>query len=624
MQRAAHSPVPLNITRRDFVNGALAGSGAMLSTKTSLAETTAQTSKKNAWDGYGGVGDYARSHGNTPEVVGAAHKIRDRAYGPLDQETTIELPGVLDLVVVGGGMSGLGAAFEFKKRASPGQRCLILDNHSMVGGESKRNEFVVNGQPVFGPQGANDFGVPDPGVESYELFTELGLPRAYEYANWNETYKPLKFAYDHYGPMYWLAEHVDTGYYLHDENRWTDDFLEGVREHSSLKQDFARLKNLAEKPYEGPSFERWLDSMTYQHYLEEILRLSPEITRFINPVLASSIGLGADVISAYGAFQLGLPGVNAFSEPWRPDVKALQSFPGGNDGIARHALKYVIPKAIAGDSSFASIMNASIDFSALDQPDSRIGVRLDATVISVRHVTDPEESELVEIIYAKHGRLYRLKARGVVMASGGWVNRHIVKDLPEQHRRAYEAFHHAPMMVVNVALINWRFLYELGYTAFRWFDGFGFFCNLRNSMQIGDHRPRLDPNQPTVLTLYVPFMFPGLPLREQTTRGRTELLSTSFFDYEKKILDQFTTMFGATGFDPVKDVAGIVLNRWGHAYVCPQPGFYFGQNAEKGPSDVIRQPHGRVTFGHSELRGHQYWSGAMSEGRRATAQVFEM
>jgi len=32
-------------------------------------------------------------------------------------------------------------------------------------------------------------------------------------------------------------------------------------------------------------------------------------------------------------------------------------------------------------------------------------------------------------------------------------------------------------------------------------------------------------------------------------------------------------MFGAAGFDPGRDIAGIVLNRWGHAYVNAGPGF---------------------------------------------------
>ena len=74
----------------------------------------------------------------------------------------------------------------------------------------------------------------------------------------------------------------------------------------------------------------------------------------------------------------------------------------------------------------------------------------------------------------------------------------------------------------------------------------------------------------------------------------------------------------------VKDIAGIILNRWGHAYVNPGPGFIIGTNGNPAPPDVIREPIGRIAIGHSELRGHQYWSGAAAEGRRAVESLLDL
>ncbi len=620
--------MPLDITRRDFLNATLIGAGAALTRSAAPRELFAQQINKNPWDGYGGVGDYARSHGNTWKAVRIAHQIRDGHFDEIAPDKIIDTGEEYELVVVGGGMSGLGAAFEFKKAAATGQRCLVIDNHPIFGGESKRNEFIVNNQRLIGPQGANDFGGEQvPGTESYELYTALGLPAEYEYRDWSSRNKPLKFAYDHYNPMLWAAEKVSIGHFYDQGTHWVADFWKGGLDRApysdQVRQDFIRWKTTRERPFQGDGFERWLDSMSYQRYLEKVLKLSPEVTRYVNPVVASAIGLGADVISAYGAYQLGLPGVTAFDDPWEPDLKALQSYPGGNDGIARHALKLLIPQAISGDHSFEAILNGRVNFNALDDSENIVRIRLDATVVRLEHEGEPSQSEWVAVTYVKDDRLFLLRARGVVMASGGWANRRIVRDLPEQHREAYAAFHHAPMLVVNVALTNWRFLYELGYTACRWFSGFGFFCNIRNPMQVGEYRPPLDPKQPTILTFYVPFSYPGLSLRDQLVRGRLELLRTTFSEYEEKILEQMERMFGPAGFDRAKDVAGIILNRWGHAYVCPQPGFYFGTEGRMAPPDVIRQRHGRVAFGHAELRGHQYWSGAMSEGRRAARQVLE-
>ena len=140
-------------------------------------------------------------------------------------------------------------------------------------------------------------------------------------------------------------------------------------------------------------------------------------------------------------------------------------------------------------------------------------------------------------------------------------------------------------------------------------------------MWVGNHRPPLDPKRPALLTFYVPFYYPGQPIQKQGSMGRAELLSTPFSSYERKIRQQLAVLFGEAGFDPQRDIAGIVLNRWGHAYVNPQPGFYFQPNGAPAARDVIRRPFGRIAFGHSELVGHQYWLGAINEGKRAMEQV---
>ena len=210
------------------------------------------------------------------------------------------------------------------------------------------------------------------------------------------------------------------------------------------------------------------------------------------------------------------------------------------------------------------------------------------------------------------------------MAGGSWLTRLVVRDLPEDYKLAYQNFHRSPLLVVNVALINWRFLYELGLTGGRWFDGFGFSCNIRQPMLVGSYRPPLDPDRPTILTFYVPFYYPGQPVHEQGVQGRHELFSTSYADYERQIREQMLRLFGSAGFDPRKDIAGIILNRWGHAYLDPQPGFYFGRDGKPAPRDVVRKRYARIAFAHSEMDGHQNWTGAVMEGRRATDQLLEV
>jgi spermidine dehydrogenase len=622
------------VTRRDFLNGVLLGSGAALLSKP--APITAQTAPFSApaadWYGYGGVGDYAASHGNTPEVVARAHEIRDGRYTPLPRDVA-DSGANHDVVIVGGGIAGLGAAHEFMQKAGTGKTCLLIENHPIWGGESKRNEFIVDGQRLIAPQGANGFSVP--GVDEGEhasddgrWYDTIGIPREFRYPHWDSKYKPLKFANDHYGFLYWIEHGADVGYFGGSDppaiNPWARN-LEGTRWTPAEREQLLRWRNDPRRWYDGKDFERWLDSMSYRQFIEQVMGLGRHVSDYASPILAGAAGLGSDAVSAYAAYAILFPGTINFYPPQVRDFSSYQrhSFPGGNDGFARHFVKKIIPGAIAGDESFAAIMNGAVQFDRLDLDDMPVRMRLGCTVVAVEHDGDPAVADVVNVTYVREGKLHRVRARGVVMASGGWINRHVVRDLPDAHRAAYAAFKHAPFLVANVAVRNWRFLYDLGITACRYDGDFGFCVNVRAPMHVGDYQPPLDPNRPAVLSFYVPFIYPGQPALAQCSRGRAELFSTSYAEYERRILAQLQSLFGAA-FDPARDVAGTILNRWGHAYVVPEPGFYFGRGGHPAARDVVRQRHGRIAFGHSELRGNQHWGPAAAEGARAMAQVLEI
>ena len=84
----------LKITRRDFLNGALLGAGALLLDLPAPLQFFAQT-RQDA--GFGGVGDYASSNGNTPEVIRAFQSIERGDFASVrDIDDTGEL---YDLVV---------------------------------------------------------------------------------------------------------------------------------------------------------------------------------------------------------------------------------------------------------------------------------------------------------------------------------------------------------------------------------------------------------------------------------------------------------------------------------------------------------------------------------------------
>jgi spermidine dehydrogenase len=209
-----------------------------------------------------------------------------------------------------------------------------------------------------------------------------------------------------------------------------------------------------------------------------------------------------------------------------------------------------------------------------------------------------------------------------VMAGGGWITKHVVRDLPAGHREAYDQFYYNATIVANVALRNWRFLHKLGLSGGRWFDGFGFWTEVRKVATFGSDKSTIGPDSPTVLSLIVPYYYPGLPVAEQCSKGRAELLSTPFRDYERKVREQFTELFAASGFDAKRDIAGIILNRWGHHFVVPQPGITYGRDGKPAPGDVLRKaPFGRIAFANTDVTADSGHDKAMMEGQRATMQL---
>lgn len=612
------------ITRRDFVYGSsLILGGALASCTISPGSSTAQQSDYgfelgDDWYGPGGIGDYASSHGNTPNLIQTAHKIRAGHFRNPGTDA-IDSGEEYDLVIVGAGFAGLSAAHHFH-RLYPTGRALIIDNHPIFGGEAKRNDFEVNGVHISGPQGSNDFAVPEKTGEPDDYFTALDIPREFEFTEPGGSAAGMRIPLDNYAYLNWTHDAFDVGHFFAGSaQRWVKDLwrtgLAGTPWDKSVQESFLRLRRTEAEPPPGIDVGPWLDSMTMKSYYENVLGLPPEVTGYYNPIMASIIGLGCDAISAYWGLYFSIPGFKR-SEQY-PD-SLIKSFPGGNAGIARHFVKKLIPDAIPG-SSFENIIFAKVNFDELDKSGNPIRIRLNSTAVRVVH----ETGNRVKVTFSRAGELHWLRAKTVVMASGGWVNKYVISELPRTHRSAYEAFSHSPVLVANVALNNWRFLERLGVSAAIWSEGFGFTCNIRRAMVVGEKSQPLHPDEPIVLTFYAPIFKPGLPLKQQGIAGRVEMLGTSFIEYERQIREQMTNMFASGGFDPARDIAAITLNRWGHAYVNPGPGFKFGVAGGAAPADVIREPIGRIAIGHSELRGHQNWTGAAAEGRRAVEVLLD-
>jgi spermidine dehydrogenase len=634
-----------NITRRDFLNASLLASGGVLLNPISPAELLRDkvAKKKNDgsssgsdapieddWTGYGGVGDYANSNGNTTAVFEAGHQIRDGLFESLPADT-IDTGESYDCVIVGGGISGLAAALIFQRQAGPGKTCLVIDNHPIFGGEAKRNEFLVDGHRLVAHQGSAFFPVPYPRSFIAHFYESIGLktPRL-EYQKWagKDPEIPLcrtpYLGSAPYGLYFGAKFGQRQGIWLTDP--WGEKNgkkLEGAPISAKAREELLKTQSSdgAQAPqYHGDAISRRLDTITLEDHLIERHGISRETVRtFLSPDEGGGFGLGPDALSGYCAYAFDMLHPLDIS-----DETGQQMFPDGNSGIARLIAKTLIPQSIAGEASLENICRNSVNFAALDHPGASARVRLDSTAVWVKHDGDPAKSEFVTIAYTRGGKTYRVKARSAVMAGGSWTTKHIVRDLPEDRRAAYAQFYRSPCMMANVAVRNWRFLYKMGIAGAQWFEGLGNYMQVRKLALCGAESPTISPDSPVVLTLKVLYSYPGHSTEEQGHMGRGEMISTPFREYERQIRQQFTDMFARSGFDASRDIAGIILNRWGHAYVSPAPGFYFGKDGKPAPGEVLRAaPFGRIAFANTDLSGMPDHRSSIIEANRAVNQLLD-
>ena len=612
------------ITRRDFLNGTALAIAADLTPAAQLAAQQLADSARYPPALTGLRGQHAGS-------FETAHAFRDGQRFGIDDARA---EASFDLVVVGGGISGLAAAYFYRRTVGAQARILILDNCDDFGGHAKRNEFSPAGRFLIGYGGSQSIQSPKAlwSDTAKGLLRDLGV----DVARFNTV-----FDRDFYA-----SKGLTRGVFFDRETFGRDALLPGdmlrLRDEAARPKlerfiaampiaDASRAQLLAlydakRDPLAGKSAaekRKILKATSYRDYLIRICGCSAEVANCFQGRPLGFFGLGADAVAAADLRGFGYPGfaglgldsheAEELREPY------IYHFPDGNASLARLLVRSLIP-GIASGHTMGDVVLADFDYDGLDRDQNKVRIRLDSTVIDVR-----QSGDQVSIGYVRGGSPHRVTAKHTVLACFHMMIPYLMPELPAEQRTALSQNVKTPLVYTNVVVRNWEPWLKLKVSEISAPTSFFTDVALDFPVDLGGYRHPRDPSEPMVLHLeHVPGApNSGLDARAQFRTGRQQLLTMTFADFETRIRDQLDRMLGPGGFSAERDIAAITVNRWAHGYGYVANSLFDPDDYEERVLKVARRTAGRVAIANSDAGGDAYAHLAIDQAGRAVRELLQ-
>ena len=388
------------LSRRDFLNGIAVSVGGTLVLPAGMAALLEAEQQ-----GKGQAPYYPPAltgmRGNHDGTFTYAHQLRDGEHW----NTASKTGESYDLVVVGGGISGLSAAYFYRKIAGPNAKILVLDNHDDFGGHAKRNEFRVGDRTLLAYGGTQS--IESPGKYSdvaKSLLKELGIDTQRFYKAYDQNlYSSLK---------------LQTGAFFDKETFGKDqfvpnmgttpwpDFLAKSPLSDVARRDIARLYGEKVDYLPGLSREQKrarLAKISYADFLTKICKANPAVLPFFQPYTHDLFAVGIDAVPAIACYESGddygaisYPGFDGMDlgEEVEKEEPYIFHFPDGNASIARLLVRKLVPGVLSGET-MEDIVTSRANYGRLDEADAKTRIRLNSTAVHVAHLVTRDSAKEV-------------------------------------------------------------------------------------------------------------------------------------------------------------------------------------------------------------------------------------
>lgn len=611
-----------DITRRDFIHGAgLAALSLGLRSETAGGRPSPVLAERAGRDYPPTLTGLRGSHPGSFEV---AHEL---AREGKRFDTGEDLGEEYDLVVVGGGLSGLAAAYFYRQRFGENSRILILENHDDFGGHAKRNEYHQGGPMRLVWGGVFNLEYPMFSERVNTLLTELGvdIDRLLERNDFN-------YGDDgEHGP----ATYFDAETYGRDvlipgfTPRWGEfasilGKLDAVPLSQESRDSLKRFYSARTDVLEGRSPEerrQFLRRTSYTDFVRQYGGLTEEAAEIFYNATHGYAGVGADSLSVAECEGAGLPMAHLLGG--EPDSSGsvggeVAHFPDGNASIARLLVRSLIP-AVAEGQGMDDIVTARFDYSRLDRPESPIRLRLRSTVVQV-----DETEGAVRVSFDRDGKTASVKGRSCVLACYHSIVPYLCPQLPAVQREALAYQIKRPLLLTNVVLRSSRAADRLGIS--------GAYCPGRlhgatwlvKGIEVGDYRHGWEEPGAAVMQFWgsVAPVTRGLDIRDQHRSSRMRMLAMTFEEFEREVRIVLDGMLGPAGFSAADDILAITVNRWPHGYAYDYSDLWDPEWAPgEAPHEIARKPFGRITFANSDAGADAYTHVAIDEAWRAVNEL---